>query len=183
MGADEAYLVVDPMLAGAGCAYSAHVLGEAIRKIGEVDLVLMGEGSDDDYTSQIPPRVAHSLGWPQITTVRKLQILDGLRMRATRDLEDELEVLECDLPAVVSVTSELNVPRLPPLTAILRAGRKPMHEWSLSDVLSEEFSGEGQIEVLSNLAPAQDRKNEIVEGDLDAQVTALVRALEQEGLI
>lgn len=183
MGADEAYLVVDPMLAGAGCAYSAHVLAEAIRRIGDVDLVLMGEGSDDEYSGQIPPRVAGYLGWPQITTVRALSLLDGNRIRATRDLEDQLEVLECELPVVVSVTSELNSPRLPPLTAILRAGRKPLHEWRLSDVLSEGVSEEGQIEVRSNLAPTQERKNEIIEGELEAQISALFRALEQEGLI
>jgi electron transfer flavoprotein beta subunit len=183
MGADAAVLVLDPLLARADFTFSAHVLVQAIHKIGDVDLVLMGEGSDDEYTGQIPARMAASLGWPQITTVRELGLPEPSRVRATRDLEQELEVLECELPAIVSVTSELNTPRLPPLTAILKAGRKPVQEWSLSELLSEEVPSEGQIRVLSNLAPAQERKQEMLEGDLEQQIASLLRALEGEGAI
>lgn len=183
MGADSATLVTDPLLAGADFAFSARVLVEAVHKIGDVDLVLTGEGSDDEYTGQMPARIAAALGWPQITTVRELTMPTAGRIRATRDLERELEVLECELPAVVSVTSELNTPRLPPLTAILKASRKPLQEWSLSDVLSGDAPLEGQLKVISNLAPAQERKGEILEGDVTEQVEALVRALQGEGVI
>jgi electron transfer flavoprotein beta subunit len=183
MGADAAVLVTDPLLAGADFALSARVLTKAILKIGDVDLVLTGEGSDDEYTGQIPARVAAALGWPAITTVRELSLTDDARIRATRDLERHLEVLECPLPALVSVTSELNTPRLPPLTAILKAGRKPVQEWSLSDVLSESEPLKGQIEVRSNLAPAQEREGVMLAGDVEEQSRALIRALEGEGVL
>jgi electron transfer flavoprotein beta subunit len=186
MGADEAMLIIDPAIDGSDVAGSSRVLAAAIRKIGDVDLVLMGEGSDDDYSGQIPPRVASILGWPQITTVRDLALLEGKRLRASRDMEASLEELECDLPAVVSVTSELNTPRLPPLTAILKAGRKPIHEWTLADIDIDSGvvgGGAAQIDVLSNLAPEQERKNEMLEGTLEEQVDALLRGLEHEGVL
>jgi len=117
--------------------------------------------------------------------VRSLELVGGM-VRAARDLEHELEILECELPVVLSVTSELNTPRLPPLSAILKAGRKPMEVWSLHDLaLSADSVGgpAAQIEVLSNLAPAQARKNVILEGDVDRQVEALLAALEREGVL
>jgi electron transfer flavoprotein beta subunit len=185
MGADRAVLVVDPALSGADAAGTARALAAAIQKLGGADLILLGEGSDDEYTGQIPSRLAALLDLPQITIVRSLEMEGGL-VRAARDLEHELEIVECELPAVVSVTSELNTPRLPPLSAILKAGRKPMDAWSLHDLGLEADSVGGpaaQIEVLSNLAPAQARKNVMLEGEVDLQVEALLAALEREGVL
>jgi electron transfer flavoprotein beta subunit len=186
IGADEAVLVNDPALAGSDAAASARVLAAAIEKIGDVDLIMLGEGSDDEYSSQIPSRLAELLELPQITTVRALELGEGGRVRATRDLEAFLEIIECDPPVVISATSELNTPRLPPLTAILKAGRKPTQEWTLEDVgLSAEQVGADatQIEVLRNLAPEQARKNVMLEGTLEEQIDALIRALEHEGVL
>ncbi len=186
IGADRAALVIDPALAEAGAAGSAHALAAAIEKLGGADLILLGEGSDDEYSGQIPSRLAALLDLPQITIVRSLELLEGGRVRAARDLEHELEIVECDLPAVVSVTSELNTPRLPPLSAILKAGRKPVEVWSLEELgldPSKIGATSAQVEVLSNLAPEQARKNVMLEGDLDQQVEALLTALEHEGVL
>jgi electron transfer flavoprotein beta subunit len=186
MGADRAALVVDPALAQADAAGTARALAAAIRKMGGGDLILLGEGSDDEYTGQIPSRLAALLELPQITVVRALELLEGGSVRAARDLEQELEIVECETPVVVSVTSELNTPRLPPLSAILKAGRKPVEIWSLADLGLGAGSvgvGAAQIETLSNLAPAQARKNVILEGELDQQIEALIAALEREGVL
>lgn len=186
MGADRAALVVDPALAETDAAGTARTLAEAVRKLGGADLILLGEGSDDQYTGQIPSRLAALLELPQITIVRGLELLEGGSVRATRDLEHELEIVECEPPVVISVTSELNTPRLPPLSAILKAGRKPVETWSLADLglgADTVGAGAGQIEVLSNLAPAQARRNVILEGDLDQQVDALIAALDREGVL
>jgi len=113
-----------------------------------------------------------------------MEVLDG-RVRAVRDLEDALEVVEVDLPAVISVTSELNTPRLPPLSAILKAGRKPLHVWGPDDVgvtADEVGAVASVIEVLSNLAPVQDRKGIIFE-DEEEGIVELVKALQQEGVL
>ena len=124
------------------------------------------------------------MGLPQVAFVREMEVLDN-GLRVVRDLEDALEVMEVDLPAVISVTGELNTPRLPPLSAILKAGRKPLHVWGSDDVgvaADEVGSAAAVIEVLSNLAPVQDRK-EIIFEDEEEGVVELVKALQQEGVL
>lgn len=186
IGADEAIILTDPAFAGSDTPGSARTLSKVAEKVAEYDLILMGAGSTDDYSGQMPARVAELLGLPQVTYVRELEVLQGNRIRAVRDLEDALEVVEVALPAVVSVTGELNEPRLPPLSAILRAGRKPMHTWGPDDIgisPGDVGTGTSSIEVLSNLAPAQDRRHVLFEGDADEAVQALIEALEHEGVL
>lgn len=183
MGADEAVILTDPAFAGGGSTGTA--LAAAIRKIGKFDLILMGEGSADNYSGQIIGRVAELLDLPQITYARELSV-EGSRVRATRDLEDALEVVEADLPVIVSATSELNTPRLPPLTAILKASKKPIVTWSPADLgLASDQIGANTaaVKTLSNLAPQQERKQVLFEGEVDKAVDELVKALQKEGAL
>jgi electron transfer flavoprotein beta subunit len=185
MGADEAVLLIDPAFDGADAGGSARLLATAIEKLGDVDLVLLGEGSADEYSGEVPARLAELLGLPQVTYVRELEILEGGRLRATQDFEDELEVIEVGLPAVVGVTSELNEPRLPPLTAILRAAKKPVQHWTAQDLgVTADVVGAGAAKVatLSNRAPEQARKGLVYE-DPEEGVIEVVKALHREGVL
>ena len=186
IGADEAVILTDGAFAGSDEAGTARTLAAVIAKLGEVDLVLMGEGSTDDHSGQVPSRVAELLGLPQVTYVRELEVLEGGRLRAVRDLEEALEVVESGLPAVVSVTGEINTPRLPALTAILKAARKPTTTWGPADIgLAPEEVGAAAsaVAVLANLAPAQQRKEVVLEGTADEVVDELLKALEREGVL
>ncbi len=184
IGADEAIILTDPAFEGCDTMGSARLLAKAVEKLGEYDLILLGDGSDDNYSGQVPPRLAELLNLPQVASVREIEVLDG-KVRVGRDLEDSLEVVEVDLPAVISVTSELNTPRLPPLSAILRAGRKPVHTWGPDDLgIGAGSVGvtASTVEVLSNLAPVQDRK-EIVFEDVQEGVVEVIKALRREGVL
>jgi electron transfer flavoprotein beta subunit len=185
IGADEAVILTDSAFEGSDAMGSARVLAAAIEKAGPFDLVLTGEGSADEYSGQVPSRLAELLGLPQIAYVRELEVLDG-RIRAVRDLEDSFEVVEAPLPVLVSVTGEINEPRLPPLTAILRAARKPLHQWSPDEIgLNETVVGRTATahKVLSNLAPEQERKGVIHQGPVDEVVAKLVDDLIREGVL
>jgi len=184
MGADEAIILTDPAFQGADTMGSARLLAKAVEKIGEYDLVLLGDGSADNYSGQVPPRLAELLNLPQIGAVREMEVLDN-KVRAVRDLEDAQEVMEVDLPVVVSVTGEINTPRLPPLSAILKAGRKPVLTWGAGEVgvtAEQVGTAASTIEVLSNLAPVQDRKGIVFEG-AEEGVVELVKALQREGVL
>jgi electron transfer flavoprotein beta subunit len=186
IGADEAVILTDAAFAGSDEAGTARTLAAVIAKLGEVDLVLMGEGSTDDHSGQVPSRVAELLGLPQVTYARELEVLEGGRLRAVRDLEEALEVVEVNLPAVVSVTGEINTPRLPALTAILKAARKPTAIWGPADIglaSGEVGAAASVVTVLSNLAPAQQRKEIVLEGTADEVVDELLKALEREGVL
>ena len=184
IGADEAVILTDPAFQDSDVMGSARLLAQTITKIGEYDLILLGDGSADNYSGQVPPRIAGLLDLPQVAFVREVEVLDN-GLRVVRDLEDALEVMEVDLPAVISVTGELNTPRLPPLSAILKAGRKPLHVWGPDDVgvtADEVGPAASVIKVLSNLAPIQDRKEMVFE-DEEEGVVELIKALEQEGVL
>ncbi len=186
IGADEAIILIDSVFQGSDAMGSARTLAKVIEKIGEFDLILLGEGSTDDYSGQVPSRLAEILNLPQVTYVRELEVLDGERIRAVRDLDDALESVEVNLPVVVSVTSELNQPRLPPLTAILKAARKPLSIWGAEDIAisaDEVGAKAATLKELSNLAPAKQRKEIIFEDDIHSAVAELLKALEQEGAL
>jgi electron transfer flavoprotein beta subunit len=185
MGADEAVLLIDRAFEGADWGGSARLLATAIQKLGAVDLVLMGEGSADEYSGEVPARLAELLGLPQVTCVRELEILQSGDIRVTQDLEDELEVVEVGLPAVVGVTSELNEPRLPSLTAILKAAKKPVQQWAAGDLgVTADTVGAGaaKVETLSNRAPEQARKGLVFE-DPEEGIIEVVKALRHEGVL
>lgn len=178
MGADEGVLLMDPLFQVYDTAGVATALAAAVRRLGRFDLILAAEGSTDSYSGQVGPRVAECLGLPQVTYVRELTV-DGTTLRAVRSLEDAFEVVECMLPAVVSVTQEINTPRLPPLTAILRASRKPQQTWSAADLGLADVPV--LVQRLRSLAPVQARKNVRLEGE-DAE-ESLLAALRKEGVL
>ncbi len=175
-GADEAYLVIDDKLSNMESSVSASVLAAAIRKIDDVGLLLFGEGSGDNYSGQVSSRVAELLGLPQVGYASQIE-LEGNLVRITRSLEDIEEVLEVQLPLVVSVLGDINEPRIPSVTQILKAGRKPKEIMGLDDV-DIELSGANKITTVSSLAPENDRKRTAVK-----TVTDLVSALQVEGFI
>jgi electron transfer flavoprotein beta subunit len=185
MGADDASIVVDPLCEGSDTAASALTLAAAVRKIGPYDLILVGEGSADNYSGQIGSRLAETLDIPQITYVRELNIQENA-VTAVRDLEDALETVRAAPPLIISVTSEINKPRRAPLTQILRASRKPLNVWTLKDLdipPEKVGSSSSEIKVVSNLAPEQERKGIILEGDVEKSVSELVSALRKEGAL
>ena len=192
IGADEAVILNDPIFQGSDAMGSARVLAKSIKAIGDYDLILLGDSSADEYSGEIPPRIAELLDLPQVGFVRELEIIGGndqptnaKKIRVVRDMEDALEVVELDLPAVVGVTSELNTPRLAPLSAILKAGRKPLHIWGPEDIglTADEVGAKASVvKVLSNLAPVQDRKGILYE-DVEVGIVEVVKALLQEGVL
>jgi electron transfer flavoprotein beta subunit len=181
MGADEAVLVTAPELGSIESALSAVLLAKAADQAGPFDLILLGEGSTDNYSGQVGPRLAELLDLPQITFAKSLSI-EGRILRAARSLEDCFEEVEVDLPALVTVVSEINEPRIPAVTQILKAGRKPKKVLKPEDLGIRVREYAAQVQTLSNLAPIQNRKGILFkEGGKD--VPALVRGLEEEGLL
>ena len=182
MGADEAVVIDDPALAAPDQAAVAAALAAAVEKIGACDLLLFGEGSSDNYTGQVGARVAELLGLPQIGYARKIEAAaEGSAVRCERSMDDMIETLEAPLPAVVTVVSEINEPRIPGLMQIMKAKNKPQQVWALADLGLEAPAP--VREIVSNLAEEQDRKNILFEGTVAEQADAFVNALIKEGVL
>jgi electron transfer flavoprotein beta subunit len=182
MGADEAVIVDDPAAATLDQAAVATVVAAAVQKLGACDLLLFGEGSSDNYTGQVPSRVAEKLGVPQVGYARKVEAVDGA-VRCERSMDEMIETLELPLPAAVTVVSEINEPRIPSLMHIMKAGSKPTQVWTLSDLGLDAAALAPKQEVVSNLAEEQDRKHIVFEGTAAEQAEAFVNALVKEGVV
>ena len=179
MGADEAIMVISADFEGADSGVAAAALAKAIAKVEDFGIILLGEGSADNYSGQVGPRLAELLDLPQVTYVKALEV-DNDTLKATRNLDDCFETVEVGLPVLVSVVSEINEPRIPSVTQILKAGKKPKQVFKPADL---EMEITKSISTLSNLAPEQDRKRVLFQEGADQDVASLVAALEAEGLV
>lgn len=117
LGADEAIHIYDEALEGSDTYATALVLSRAIRTLPH-DLILCGARASDGSTGQVGPSLAELLGLPQVTFVVKLELsADRKLITAQSRLErGDREIVECPLPAVVTVergADEARYPRLP----------------------------------------------------------------------
>ncbi len=159
-------------------ASTAYALAEVIKSLGNVDLILFGHASIDSYTGQVGPRVAEILGLPVVTRVREIKLENGSAV-VIRDLEDCLEEVLVRLPCVLTVTNEINEPRLPSLAQILGARKKPVEEKSISDL---HLDVKSCIQVIHNRAPKMERKRKIYK-DIDRAVNEIISELTKEGIV
>lgn len=161
-GPQENYVFSSPAMAGADSAVTAKVLWEAVKKLKDWDLVLCGEGSSDLYSQQVGIQLGERLGLPTLNGVGKITLGEDNTVIVERSLEDEVEVIRVCLPAVLSVTSDINVTRVPTMKEILAAGKKPTTVWKDGEIsVPQAFT-----ETVSVLAPEEaSRKCVVVEGD------------------
>ncbi|MGD0158949.1 MAG: electron transfer flavoprotein subunit beta/FixA family protein [Candidatus Bathyarchaeia archaeon] len=183
MGADKAYFVNDPAVQAVDTLGTAYILAQMVRKIGEFDLILGGESSLDSFSGLVGSRLSELLGLPQVSSVRKLTV-DGDTIVAERALEDSSEVVKTKIPAVVTVTREINQPRIPSLMMIMKASKKEIVKWTLADIDTQKEKIVSKVEVLEALAPKMERKKIIIKGDTVQEIAEkLAKALIQEGVI
>ena len=102
LGADRCIHLSDRVFAVADTLGTSRTLALAIRKLGDVDLVVCGRKTTDSETWQVPPETAAFLGWPHLTNVVETELRDG-RLRATRETDVGYDTWEVAIPAVVSL--------------------------------------------------------------------------------
>jgi electron transfer flavoprotein beta subunit len=90
-------------------------------------VLIMGKQAVDDDSNQVGQMLAGLLGWPQATFVSKIEFLDNkTRVRCTRETDAGLEIVEVNLPAVITTDLRLNEPRYVSLPGLIKARRKPI---------------------------------------------------------
>jgi len=158
MGADEAVIYS----ADSDSLGTATILAEIIHKM-KYDLILCGEASIDEFSFQIGPRLAQALGIPVLTYAREMELKDN-EVVVERNLENRYEVAKARLPALVTVTKEINETRIPTLLQILGASKKKITEISVE-------KQEAGIETLRITAIEMKRKEVILK---DVEELAMV---------
>ena len=113
-GADTGWLLTDRLFAGADTLATSYALATAIKKIGDVDLVIGGRQAIDGDTAQVGPQVAQKLGLNQVTYAEEILEIRDLKAatpnekpqrvaRIRRMIDGGVEVVEAPLPLVVTV--------------------------------------------------------------------------------
>jgi electron transfer flavoprotein beta subunit len=185
MGADEGYMLTGPEFENSDAHATAVALSAAIKKIGQFEIILCGETSEDQYSFQVGPRTAENLNLPQITYAVKITPQDG-RVVVDRNLEDSYETVESELPAFITVSREINEPRLPTLMAIMAASKKPMIAWTANDLglKPSELGREGSFtEPLRSTVATGERKRIVIQGEPQEAAEKLASTLVSEGVV
>lgn len=126
IGADQAYLVSDRAFGGSDTLATSYILSTTVKMLetenGKYDLILCGKQAIDGDTGQVGPEMAEHLGYTQITYALDVEISEG-KVRAKRENDDSIEVLEAKLPAVITVIKLAYEPRYPSIKSKMAANK------------------------------------------------------------
>jgi electron transfer flavoprotein beta subunit len=194
LGADQAILVSDRMFGGADTLATSYVLTEAIKRIelenGRIDLIICGKQTIDGDTAQVGPGLATRLGFAQLTLVD--QIIDlspqGHTITARRKLEGRKEVVQAQLPALLTMVREGNRPRYPTVPARLGAEEAEVQVWNneLLKLAPELIGLRGSPTNVKRIFAPERKMGEILgDGEKDPQgaVHLLVQKLVERDLL
>jgi electron transfer flavoprotein beta subunit len=177
MGADEGIIIPYPE------KYDYHIvsklLTEAIKKIKDYDIILCGEASTDLFSGQIGPKIAGLLSIPQITYAFNLNV-ENDKIIGERNMGKNSVTTESSYPVLITVTKEINEPRLPSLMEILGAANKQINEWSIDSLLSNTNI---KVETLDIKGVSMERKNIVYEDNIDDSISKLVDNLAKDGVL
>jgi electron transfer flavoprotein beta subunit len=154
---------------------TAAAIVDAVRSEAEpFDLLLFGNESADAGGYQVGIRVAHALGLPVVTGLKKIEPRDG-RVRCERDVGGARDVYEAPLPAVLTVLEGLNLPRYPSVPGRLRAKQKPLARVAVSPLAP-------QLERLRLVVPEGQGKQAEILGEGTQAAPRVVEVLQELGV-
>ena len=186
VGADQAILLCDREFAGADTLATSYTLSQAIKKIKEYDLVICGRQTLDGDTGQVGPELAEMLGLPFVAYVSKVEDSGNGILRIKRMVDEGHEEIEIPLPAVITVTKEINVPRLPSLRGLAKSKSAQVPTWTAADISADGQSvgrnGSATV-VVKTFIPERVRTGQVLKGTSEEQVEALISKLREGKVI
>ncbi|MDD2751562.1 MAG: electron transfer flavoprotein subunit beta/FixA family protein [Candidatus Omnitrophica bacterium] len=183
LGADEGVLVCDRAFAGSDTWATSFTLSQAIKKLGEFDLIICGKQASDGDTAQVGPGISTHLDIPQVTYVKKIEEVKDNLMRVERMLEEGYEVIETPLPALLTVVKEINEPRLPSLKGLMRAKAAKITLLTQKELnLDSQSIGlcGSPTQVVKIFTPPQRTGGQMLQGEVPEIAEQLVKLLKGE---
>jgi electron transfer flavoprotein beta subunit len=186
LGADHGVLLSDPAFRGADTLATSRVLAEAIRIVDQeepVDLIICGQQTIDGDTAQVGPGVACRLGVSQLTLVSAISQIDAQAqlIRVRRRLEQQEEVVEASLPALITVVREINLPRFATELGRQKAAAVVLPVWSNAELKLEpdKIGLRGSPTQVKKILARQRAKGELVLGQGEGRPRATARVLQK----
>jgi len=183
LGADRMVLLTDRRFGGADTYATSYVLSQAAKALGPFELILCGRQAIDGDTAQVGPMIAEHLGLPQMTCVCDISMeADTVRVRQERD--NDIVVLSASMPAVITVTKSINVPRLPNVMRRLKANHMEPETLTAENLPGLDFDSIGlngsPTKVRKTFVPVHEKENMIIDGSVPpTAVETLLSALDQ----
>jgi electron transfer flavoprotein beta subunit len=167
LGCDEAWLATDKVFAGADTWATSLTLSHCVKKLGAFDVIICGLKTTDGDTGQVSPELAENLGVPHVCYVNKILEISEGRIKLTRMLDDGVETLEATLPIVISVSKDINQPRLATLRGRLSARKAEIKLLTSNDIDVEptQLGLDGSpTRVINIFSPTPLAEGEMVQG-------------------
>jgi len=190
MGVDKGFLLSDRAFAGADTLATSHTLALAIKKVlkestfDEKYLIICGTQAIDGDTGQVPPELAEELGIPQITYVQKVELNEDKIIVERKFRATEIVIIEARLPALISVLTEINKPRYPSMSGIMRAYEKANVIYLDSNALNADKSKIGlngsMTEVRKIFFPIRKVNPIMLDGSTEEVVKKLCQYLKED---
>jgi electron transfer flavoprotein beta subunit len=174
MGADELILLEDPAFDEGDSWSTAYALAMAIKKIGDYDLIFCGRQAADWDAGQVGCGIAEILGIPCVTIAKSVEYLNG-KAKVERVIPDGYQVIEVELPAVITVSNELGEARYATLKGIMAAAKKQPIVWKPADIgvnPSEVGAAGRRTKLVKLFQPVKEGKCEFIEADSPAEAGA-----------
>lgn len=184
LGADQGILLSDPAFGGADAYATAFTLAKGIEKAGPFDLVLCGMASSDGATEWVGPQVATFLNVPVVTMVKEISDASGRNWKVKADWEDGYRRVAVELPALFTVTRDLNQPRILSFSGIIKARQKTITVWTLADlaVAPESVGAKGSPTIVDRFGTIQNKRSvKMLGGTAEEKADALVGVLAGAG--
>jgi electron transfer flavoprotein beta subunit len=138
LGADEVVGVEGPEFEDLDAFSTAQAMSNAIKKIGEYDLIFTGRQGADWDAGLVWAGIAETLEIPSIAICRNAEIQDG-KVVVERCVSDGIETVESEMPALVTFSSEVGELRKVSLSALMKVKKREIPKWSASDVGFEKL--------------------------------------------
>jgi electron transfer flavoprotein beta subunit len=186
LGVDEAFLLTDRVFGGADTWATAYVLAAGIKKLGQVDLVMLGNESLDGSTGQVGPQVAEFLGMPNISHASEIRFVDDNTIQVKSIIEMGYMKVETHLPAVVTVTADINTVRIPTVWGAIWATEKKPQSLTNKEVAADttKIGSAGSPTVVAQINTIDTkRKSEVIKGSPAEIARQLVQKLTADGVL
>jgi electron transfer flavoprotein beta subunit len=186
LGADQGILCTDPAFGGADAFATAMTLAAAIRKLDQIDLVLCGMASSDGSTEWVGPELATLLNLPVVTRVREIveRGEEGWTLKA--NIENGYRAVRVQLPAVLTVTRDLNAPRALSFSGVVKAGKMEIYNWDLNDLnlLPDAVGHEGSPSFVADMFSQESKRVvQFLSGTREEIADQLIQKLAEAGAI
>lgn len=186
LGADQGFLLSDLAFSGADAYATAYTLAKGIEKIGSYHVIFCGMASSDSSTEWVGPEIGAFLKIPIVTRVKEIIETEGEWWKVKASLDNGFRVVQVKIPAVLTVTRELNNPRTLSFSGIIEARKREITHWGINELcVSDDSVGlKGSPTIVSNMASIElKREVEIITGTREEKAERLIQKLAEAGVI